>query len=214
MVLVAKAARSSRLRVRAIGPFPTCYAAYRDALGIRNNPTQFGRRITTGTGFAVQVPQTMRNGAEEQIASELATAAAGAPVKSLQKPGRYQALMSTIGGEGGIRTPDRLAPMPHFECGAFDHSATSPGAITGARPRSGRVLGEDGGPDKARGANFRSRVNPTADNGGTARRDKNRRSRVASLKLRPGSAASLANLSDGLDGSNPPAIGNAICVLT
>src|SRR5713101_2750486 len=35
------------------------------------------------------------------------------------------------GGEGGIRTPDRLAPMPHFECGAFDHSATSPGAITG-----------------------------------------------------------------------------------
>jgi hypothetical protein len=31
------------------------------------------------------------------------------------------------GGEGGIRTPDGLAPMPHFECGAFDHSATSPG---------------------------------------------------------------------------------------
>src|SRR3954447_22939003 len=35
------------------------------------------------------------------------------------------------GGEGGIRTPDRLAPMPHFECGAFDHSATSPGANFG-----------------------------------------------------------------------------------
>src|SRR5437868_8524940 len=35
------------------------------------------------------------------------------------------------GGEGGIRTPDRLAPMPHFECGAFDHSATSPGATFG-----------------------------------------------------------------------------------
>ena len=30
------------------------------------------------------------------------------------------------GGEGEIRTPDRVAPMPHFECGAFDHSATSP----------------------------------------------------------------------------------------
>jgi hypothetical protein len=57
-----------------------------------------------------------------------------------------------IGGEGGIRTPDRLAPMPHFECGAFDHSATSPGAKTGRVPAlpSGRVLGEDGGPDKAR----------------------------------------------------------------
>lgn len=39
------------------------------------------------------------------------------------------------GGEGGIRTPDRLAPMPHFECGAFNHSATSP---EGAK--SGRCL--------------------------------------------------------------------------
>jgi hypothetical protein len=44
--------------------------------------------------------------------------------------------------------------MPHFECGAFDHSATSPGAMAGdlRSPRSGRVLGEDGGPDKASGA--------------------------------------------------------------
>ena len=61
------------------------------------------------------------------------------------------------GGEGGIRTPDRLAPMPHFECGAIDHSATSPrrqfGVIPQA-PRSGCVLGEDGGPDKARTARF------------------------------------------------------------
>lgn len=32
------------------------------------------------------------------------------------------------GGEGGIRTPDTVARMPHFECGAFNHSATSPGA--------------------------------------------------------------------------------------
>jgi hypothetical protein len=47
--------------------------------------------------------------------------------------------------------------MPHFECGAFDHSATSPGAILGVipHPRSGRVLGEDGGPDKARGQEIR-----------------------------------------------------------
>jgi hypothetical protein len=55
------------------------------------------------------------------------------------------------GGEGGIRTPDRLAPMPHFECGAIDHSATSPGAMTGRfGPWSGGVLGEDGWADKAR----------------------------------------------------------------
>lgn len=30
------------------------------------------------------------------------------------------------GGEGGIRTHVSLATKPHFECGAFDHSATSP----------------------------------------------------------------------------------------
>src|ERR1700722_7906202 len=62
--------------------------------------------------------------------------------------------LRAFGGEGGIRTPDRLAPMPHFECGAFDHSATSPGAITERllASRSGRVLGEDGGADKAREA--------------------------------------------------------------
>jgi hypothetical protein len=42
--------------------------------------------------------------------------------------------------------------MPHFECGAFDHSATSPRRQIGGRsPRGrGRVLGEDGWPDKAR----------------------------------------------------------------
>jgi hypothetical protein len=34
------------------------------------------------------------------------------------------------GGEGGIRTPDTVARMPHFECGAFNHSATSPGQVT------------------------------------------------------------------------------------
>ena len=31
-----------------------------------------------------------------------------------------------FGGEGGIRTPDTVARTPHFECGAFNHSATSP----------------------------------------------------------------------------------------
>ena len=27
----------------------------------------------------------------------------------------------------GFRTPDTVARMPHFECGAFNRSATSPG---------------------------------------------------------------------------------------
>jgi hypothetical protein len=44
------------------------------------------------------------------------------------------------GGEGGIRTPDRLAPMPHFECGAFNHSATSPGRKSGAESPRGRAV--------------------------------------------------------------------------
>ncbi len=30
------------------------------------------------------------------------------------------------GGQGGIRTPGTVARTPHFECGAFDHSATCP----------------------------------------------------------------------------------------
>jgi hypothetical protein len=58
----------------------------------------------------------------------------------------------TIGGEGGIRTHDTLASMPHFECGAFNHSTTSPfgpgkplvpsrftrggGRVVGWRPRN------------------------------------------------------------------------------
>ena len=34
--------------------------------------------------------------------------------------------MLVSGGEGGIRTPDTVTRMPHFECGAFNRSATSP----------------------------------------------------------------------------------------
>lgn len=47
--------------------------------------------------------------------------------------------------------------MPHFECGAFNHSATSPeGAIVGAGPLwLGALIGEDGGPDKARKGKIR-----------------------------------------------------------
>ena len=37
-------------------------------------------------------------------------------------------------GEGGIRTLDRVAPIQHFQCCAFDHSATSPAADVGQMP--------------------------------------------------------------------------------
>jgi hypothetical protein len=36
-----------------------------------------------------------------------------------------------MSGEGGIRTLDRVAPIQHFQCCAFDHSATSPAAKWG-----------------------------------------------------------------------------------
>jgi hypothetical protein len=48
---------------------------------------------------------------------------------------KIKQLFDQRGGEGGIRTPDRLAPMPHFECGAFNRSATSPNPRRGARAR-------------------------------------------------------------------------------
>lgn len=38
----------------------------------------------------------------------------------------FNGLVRENGGEGGIRTPGTLARTPHFECGAIDHSATSP----------------------------------------------------------------------------------------
>ena len=82
------------------------------------------------------------------------------------------------------------------------HSTTLPplqAPLTGglrrgrASSRRGRRGRQGAGREKFLGA-----VRRLLKKGGTARRDKNRRSRVASLKLWPGSAASLANLSDGL----------------
>ena len=40
--------------------------------------------------------------------------------------GGWPSAQEENGGEGGIRTPGGVAPTPHFECGAIDHSATSP----------------------------------------------------------------------------------------
>ena len=38
--------------------------------------------------------------------------------------------LARVGGKGEIRTPEELAPLPLFESGAFDHSATFPVCIT------------------------------------------------------------------------------------
>ena len=53
----------------------------------------------------------------------------------------------SAGGEGGIRTPDTLASMPHFECGAFNHSATSPQRGR----RLWRAALDNGGPSRLQG---------------------------------------------------------------
>jgi hypothetical protein len=73
-----------------------------------------------------------------------------------------------IGGEGGIRTPDTLASMPHFECGAFNHSATSPEPETGPeKPTNGRrYVTKRAKTDKGRGAY----IAPSSSNPAMARR--------------------------------------------
>jgi hypothetical protein len=35
-------------------------------------------------------------------------------------------ILNLFGGGGGIRTPERVAPLPVFKTGAFNHSATPP----------------------------------------------------------------------------------------
>src|SRR5262249_46888010 len=57
----------------------------------------------------------------------------------LTKLQHFQRLTSEMSGEGGIRTPDTVTRMPHFECGAFNHSATSPW------PQKGQISPSVGG---------------------------------------------------------------------
>jgi hypothetical protein len=62
------------------------------------------------------------------------------------------------GGEGGIRTPDTVARIPHFECGAIDHSATSPWSQGQTARSVGRYVSNAAGRNKGRrhGAPYRS----------------------------------------------------------
>src|SRR5262249_39862431 len=76
----------------------------------------------------------------------------------------YYLLFIALGGEGGIRTPDTLASMPHFECGAFNHSATSPEPETGlCKARNGRrYVAKRAKTDKGRRAYIGCRRRPAA----------------------------------------------------
>src|SRR5262245_47506815 len=63
------------------------------------------------------------------------------PYSSALFRGRRKAenpILRESGGEGGIRTPDTVTRMPQFECGAFNHSATSP--EPDARRRTARPI--------------------------------------------------------------------------
>jgi hypothetical protein len=108
--------------------------------------------------------------------------------------------------------------MPHFECGAFDHSATSPGAMTGRfGPRSGRVLGEEGGADKARGGEIRAKTGRNGfpkKGGGTARRDKKLTVPCRCFEILAGKCGFDGQPERRNDGSNRGENGNANPVLT
>ena len=52
-------------------------------------------------------------------------------------------LMDRRSGERGIRTLDRVAPIQHFQCCAFDHSASSPPAFTWGKCECSRAFQSD-----------------------------------------------------------------------
>ena len=73
------------------------------------------------------------------------------------------------GGEGGIRTLGTVARTPHFECGAFDHSATSPEDAWSCELRRLRVgAGGCKGGDQSAFSEPRGRVIRQADEGDRA----------------------------------------------
>ena len=78
--------------------------------------------------------------------------------------------MKRLAEREGFRTPDTLASMPHFECGAFNHSATSPEPETGLKKPEldGRYVTK------------------------RAKTDKGRRAYIASLRQQPGHRPSHA----------------------
>jgi hypothetical protein len=65
----------------------------------------------------------------------------------------FTSLSGDAGGEGGIRTPDTVARIPHFECGAIDHSATSPWSQGPTSPVGGPLCIQRRRPKQGRGAN-------------------------------------------------------------
>jgi hypothetical protein len=86
--------------------------------------------------FADHIGSTERGGEwpgnrpEGRAKNASATSLGKEPEFNPQKSNHHNINCLIRGGEGGIRTPGTLARTPHFECGAIDHSATSPGPST------------------------------------------------------------------------------------
>src|SRR6185437_2268530 len=59
-------------------------------------------------------------------------------------------------GEGEIRTPERLAPLPVFKTGAFNRSATSPYQLTQRLAAFYQATGELRLPTRARASSARA----------------------------------------------------------
>ena len=106
--------------------------------------------------------------------------------------------------------------MPHFECGAFDHSATSPAPLWGdGAPRSGRVLGEDGRADKARDAKFAGAGDKPAARQKWDRQTRKKPAVPCRFIEIAGRKCGFAGQPERrFDGSDPFAAGNANPVLT
>ncbi len=94
-------------------------------------------RQIRGWASAASVPETRRNDTSQKtliLQGRLCGIAKLCWDRSREHREKRKTMVFVMpGGEGGIRTPDGLAPMPHFECGAFNRSATSPRAPSPAQ---------------------------------------------------------------------------------
>lgn len=86
----------------------------------RFGPTEKRRRRRNQKASQCRMPAY--GDAEERKNAEFA----GASHVFFDSLENYAVISSSDGREGGIRTPDTVALMPNFECGAFTRSATSP----------------------------------------------------------------------------------------
>src|ERR1700741_555887 len=94
---------------------------------VQTTPHNSGERSPGFRLGADRAGACMRQGAAEQIASEIARAAARAASKLKSESVKLQTLTCAIGGESGIRTHGTVSRTHAFQACALSHSAISPG---------------------------------------------------------------------------------------